>query len=184
MKKFLIRQFHLWQIKMKERFSISRLFLEENILGYILKKYVWQISVLLILILLSLTSKYLPLLLKEPAKPVSLDSLVPKGFVLMPIEINNRKDIMGIIGDFGVLDLYSYSEKTNLPETQVASALKVLPPNSEEGHFSALVPEKEASYLLEYPDSFYAVVQNPEKRGSKIYKKKEKKSLIVIEENF
>ena len=70
------------------------------------------------------------------------------------------------------------------PEKQVARAIKVLPPDTEEGRFMALVPEREASYLFKYPDPFYAVVQNPSKKGSKVYQRKKRQSLIVIEENF
>lgn len=159
-------------------------FLQGNITEYLLKKYFWHFLVVLGVILLSLISKYLPLALKEQAKPPSLDSLVPKGSVLVPIEISNGKDIINIIGGYGVVDLYAYSSQTNLPEKQAASSLKILPPDTEEGRFLALVPEKEAGLLFEYSDPFYAVIQNPNKKNSKIYKKKKRKSLIVIEENF
>ena len=155
-----------------------------NILEYFFKKYSGHFLIILSLVVLSLISEFLPALLKEKPKPLSLDRLVPKDFVLMPIEISNGKDIMSIIGKYGVVDLYAYSKQTGLPEKQAASALKVLPPDAEEGRFSALVPEKEASHLFGYSDPFYAVIQNPNKKGVKIYKKKEKKSLIVIEENF
>ena len=159
-------------------------FIQGNILEYLFKKYSGHFLIILGLIFLSLISEFLPAMLKEKPKPLSLDSLVPKDFVLMPIEISNGKDIMNIIGKYGVVDLYAYSKQTGLPEKQAASALKILPPDAEEGHFVALVPEKEATYLFGYSDPFYAVIQNPNKKGAKIYKKKKKQSLIVIEEVF
>ena len=159
-------------------------FIQGNIMEHLLKKYSGHFLIILALILLSLISKFLPILLKEQPKAFSLDSLVPKDFVLMAIEISNGKDIINIIGKYGVVDLYAYSEATGLPEKQVAGVIKILPPETEDGRFAALVPEKEATHLFQYSDPFYAVIQNPNKKGSKIYKKKEKKSFIVIEENF
>ena len=159
-------------------------FAQGGVLEYLLQKYFWHFIIIFILIVLSLVSKFLPLVFKPDKPAVSLDHLVPKGFVLVPIEISNGKDITGIIGQYGVVDLYSYSNKTGLPDKQAASALKILPPKTEEGHFLALVPEKQASDLFQYSDLFYAVIQNPGKKSSKIYKKRKSKSLIVIEEDF
>lgn len=156
----------------------------KGILGELLKKYFSHLLIVLAIVLLSLISEFLPIMLKKNKEILSLDALVPKNFVLLPIEISNGKDIINIIGKYGVVDLYAYSKETGLPEKQAASAVKVLPPETEESRFVALVPEKEVSYLFKYSDPFYAVIQNPDKKGSKIYKKKEKKSLIVIEENF
>lgn len=155
-----------------------------NIIEYLLKKYSGHFLVILCLVCLSLVPKIVSIMSKEQPKSFSLDSLVPKDFVLLPIEISNGQDIMGIIGKYGVVDLYAYSKQSGVPDKQAASAVKILPPETEEGRFVALVPEKEVSYLFKYSDPFYAVIQNPNKIGSKIYKKKEKKSLIVIEENF
>ena len=152
--------------------------------GHLIKKY-WMHSVILIfLVVFSIADKILTNSSKEVPKATSLDSLVPKGFVLMPIELRNGQDIIDIIGSYAVVDLYAYSDKTGLPEILAASALKVLSPSTEEGSFIALVPEKSALHLFDYTESFYAVIQNPEKTGAKIYKKEKSKSLIVIEENF
>ena len=148
------------------------------------KKFSGHFIILTALVFLSLISELLPKLLKEKNQAPSLDALIPKGFVLLPIEIVNGEDIIQLIGSHGVVDLYAYSNQSHVPEKQAASAVKVLPPKREEGRWTALIPEKQASDLFEYPDPFYAVIQNPKKNNSKIYKKKEKKSLIVIEENF
>ena len=158
--------------------------IQGGVLDHLFKKFSWHFLIATIIVFLSLAYEILPKILKEEPAPLSLDNLIPKDFVLVPIEIINGKDIINLIGKYGVVDLYAYSDQTQVPEKQVASTVKILPPDTEEGRFTALIPEKEASYLFEYSNPFYAVIQNPNKMNSKIYKKKKKKSLIVIEENF
>ena len=136
-------------------------------------------------LILSMISHFLPLLKKtEEPPPASIDALVPEGFVLVPIDLLNGKDIINLIGSYGVVDLYSYSTRTDLPDKQVGRLIKILPPDTLEGLFSALIPEKQVHQLFKHSPPFYAVIQNPEKQGSQIHKKKVKKPLIIIEENF
>ena len=182
--KHSIYSFSFQQKKFLPVFLKNLRFLEGNIVEYLLKKYGWHLLVLIVLILLSLGGRFLPLLSKATPQEPSLDQMVPEGFVLMPLAISNGQDIKNIIGSYGVLDLYAYSETTGLPDTLSASNLKVLPPLTEEGTFTALVPEKSAIHLFDYTESFYAVIQNPNKKGAKVYKKQKIKSLIVIEEDF
>ena len=171
--------------------------MERKTLKDILKKPLWakiwgQIprrgeTALLIagVLALSLISHFLPSLKKAPKPaPQSLDSLAPEGFVLVPVEISNGEDIASIIGSFGVADLYSYSARSGLPEDQAAKSLKIISPEAPDGSFIVLAPEKQAPYLFQYSGPFYAVIQNPGKKDPQIYKKKIRKKLRIIEEDF
>ena len=174
----LLRNKSLFLFHLKMRSFKSSFFFD------LLKKHSSHILIILGLVFVSLTSS---LFSKEKGKEekTSLDHMIPEGFVLMPIELANARDIKGIIGSFGVADLYAYHGGSALPNKQAASSVKLLPPDEEEGRFSALVPEKQASLLFEYQGAFYAVAKNPKNQTSKIYKnKKKKKSLVVIEESF
>ncbi len=182
--KKLFQHLLFFQEEIQKRFFKDKPLFQNSTLEQLFKKYRSHFLIILGLIFLSFISEFLPLLRKEKTKAISLDSLVPKDFVLLPIEIANGRDIVNIIGAYGVVDLYTYSEQTGLPEKQAAGAIKILPPDTEEGRFAALIPEKEAPYLFKHSDPFYAVVQNPNKKGSKVYKKRVKKSLIIIEEKF
>ena len=133
---------------------------------------------------LAVLSSLLQSFLKEKPAPLSLDEMIPEGSVLLPIEIDNSGDIIHLIGSYGVIDLYSYSHGSGLPQNLVGRALKVIPTKTEENRFAVIAPETEVSRLLEYEGPFYAVVQNPKKTGSQILKKKVKKQLKVIEEDF
>lgn len=149
-----------------------------------LKKYYFHCIILAGIFISSVYLQFSDILKKEEIKePVkSVDTFVPKGFVLVAADIGNTADIINIIGAYGVVDLYSYSSSTRLPTTLVASAVKILSPVSEESSFMAMIPEKYVQNLLEHSGPFYAVIQNPDKQNTQIYKKKWKTSLVVIEE--
>ena len=152
---------------------------------YILNTYASYFIMLGVVLVLSVISYFLSFLknTEETAK-TSIDSLVPEDFVLIPIDISNGKDIINLIGPHGVVDLYSYSIKTDLPQEQIAKFIKILPPETEDSLFVALIPEKEVKKLFEHSPPFYAVIQNPKKQGSQIHKKRVRKPITLIEENF
>lgn len=150
----------------------------------LIQKYKSQLLLTGVVIVLAVLSSLAQPLLKEKPKPLSLDEMIPEGFVLIPIEINNSEDIIHLIGSYGVIDLYSYYSPTGLPQERAAQALKVIPVKGEENRFAVIAPEKEVTRLLEYKGPFYAVVQHPKKSGSQIYKKRIKKHLTVIEESL
>jgi len=155
-----------------------------NLWNYILSKYFWHFCFIICFSIISMALSYSSLRASPKETPVSLDQMVPKGFVLVPLEISNGEDIFPFIGVYAVVDLYLDSKRRALPEKQVASQVRIFPPQSEEGLWTALIPENEVLYLFEYASAFYAVIQNPKKKDSKIYKKQKKTSLIVIEESF
>ena len=182
----LLRSFFVFQ-KNKALKSLHNLSFFQGSLGkYLLEKYFWAFCLILLFSFVSLGSYIRDFLLKntEDQSQVSLDQLVPQGFVLVPIEISNGGDLFPFVGNYAVVDLYLDSQSLGLPDKQIASRIKIFPPQIEEGLWTALIPEKEVIYLFEYVSAFYAVIQNPKKRDSKIYKKQKTNSLIVIEESF
>ena len=155
-----------------------------NLWNYLLERYFWHFCFILIFSILSISLSTSSLRKSSVEAPVSLDQMVPKGFVLVPLEISNGEDLFAFIGDYAVVDLYLDSKGMGLPEQQVAEQIRIFPPQEEEGLWTALIPEKEVIHLFEYVSAIYAVIQNPEKKQSKIYRKQKRSSLIVIEENF
>ena len=154
--------------------------MEALIYDYI-KQHKNTLLILVSILLLTIVLQYSQNLFKKEIS-LSLDQMIPKGFVLIPIEIHNSSDVLPLIGSYGVVDLYSYSSYKNLPEDIVALSLKIIPPLKEDSRFSAIIPEKEVSQLFQHSGPFYAVIQNPQKQGSQIIKRKVRKPLVVIEE--
>ena len=142
----------------------------------LIQKYKTQLLLTGAVIVLAVLSSLVQSFLKEKPKPLSLDEMIPEGFALIPIEINNSEDIIHLIGPYGVIDLYTYSPHTGLPQERAAQALKVIPVKGEENRFAVIAPEKEVVHLLEHRGPFYAVVQNPKKNRFTNSQKKNKKT--------
>lgn len=143
----------------------------------IIKKHLSSLMMIVVIFMFSLLSHCLS---KKPKGEKSLDSLVPQGFVLIPVQIFNGKDIVGYIGSHGIVDLYSLSQNET-PQEKVGKSLKIISPQTQDSEFVVLIPEKEVPLFFEHSPPFYAVIKNPQKQASQIHKKRVKKHLTIIE---
>lgn len=107
-----------------------------------------------------------------------IDTYIPEGFVLLPIELNNASSLDGLLEAKGVVDLYTIG-RSGLEKT--AEAIKIIRSPRKPDHFAVLVPEEKARFLIQKFQSFHAVIQNPNKEGSKIQhaKVKNKRSITI-----
>ena len=90
--------------------------------------------------------------------PVLADTFIPKGYVLVPIELRNMATIKSLIGAYGLVDLYAESEQKS--NSLVVSKVKIVraPLNSE--LYAVLVTDSQASEIIKSPQGFWAAVQN------------------------
>ena len=107
-----------------------------------------------------------------------VDTYIPEGFVLLPIELNNGESLEGLLDTKGVVDLYA-AGPGGLKKK--ASAVKMIRSPRRPNHFAVLVPEEKAKFLMGEFKPFHAVIQNPHKTGSKIQatRVKHKRSIII-----
>ena len=123
---------------------------------------------------------------KKPADtaqkyPLNIDTYIPPGFVLLPVDLNNGPALDGLLSAKGVVDLYTGQPEEGAAKI-AAEAVKIIRSPQNPSHFAVLVPENQAGFLIKGSPSFYAVVQNPQKNGTKIKPlRKIKKSSIIIE---
>ncbi len=113
-------------------------------------------------------------------KTKSVDTYIPEGLVLLPIELSNSSSLDGLLESKGVVDLYT-TNPTKISAEKVAMAVKIIRSPNNYNHFAVLVPEKQASWLIKRFQAFYAVIQNPRKAGTKIQplKRKIKRSIVI-----
>ena len=111
--------------------------------------------------------------------PKSLDTYIPEGFVLVPIEVKNYESLDLVIGKFGVVDLYQSFGAKKKPKP-IAKAIKILRSPMNPSMFAVLAPDNQAHIIVKHPGPFQVVVQNPKQVGTDFVKEKNKKSRRII----
>lgn len=118
---------------------------------------------------------------KVPVDSEGIDTYIPEGFVLLPIELSNGPVLAGLLKDKGVVDLYT-ADPASFHAQRAASAVKIIRSPVGELQFAVLLPEDQAGAMIQRFQSFYAVIQNPHKKGAKVIPQaKKRKRLMTIE---
>ncbi len=93
--------------------------------------------------------------------PIYADTLIPHGFVLIPIELANAESVASLMDQFGVVDLYSgsASSKGNI---KVISRVKILRAPLNPNQYAILVPDQLSNKIMSAVGPFWAVVLNHE----------------------
>lgn len=98
-----------------------------------------------------------------------IDTIIPNGYVLIPIKLLNAQAISAAIGSHGVADIYNTYEgqKTKL----LFSKAKIIKSEEiDDSVFSVLVKESKAQLLSNSENPFFAAVQNPKAKAADIDK--------------
>ncbi len=101
----------------------------------------------------------------------SIDTEIPAGYVLVPIEVVNYEALDSVLGRFGVVDLFAAGLGQQRKSYQVASRIRILRAPRNPNHFAVLAPSEEAPGLVRHEGGFFVVVQNPESAGTKFEKR-------------
>ncbi len=110
----------------------------------------------------------------------SVDTMIPKGYILVPLELENIEQIGSLIGNSGVVDLYTGGTETK-KRRLVASRVKVIQAPFNPQVYAALIPESEGSVIQNYLGPFRAVVQNPKQSGSSVQREIKNNFSIVYQ---
>lgn len=105
----------------------------------------------------------------------SVDTYIPVGFVLVPIEIQNTEQLSSFINDYAIVDLFSFQK--GQVKNKVAQKLKLLRAPLNPQQFAVLVPEGQTSQLLSNPGPFWVAVQNPNHNGNAEFQKSHKSNI-------
>lgn len=105
-----------------------------------------------------------------------LDSIIPEGHVLVPIQLINADSLALIIGRNGVVDLFQ--TENGRKTKKIASKVKIVQATDELNSFAVLLKEQQSQKILNYETPFFAVVQNPSAKSKEIFQNG--KTQIVI----
>lgn len=121
---------------------------------------------------------------RESEKPLekpeisSVDTLIPEGYVLVPIDIQNYASLDSMMGAFGVVDLYVQTGDRGASR-KVAQKVKILRAPLNPSQFAVLIREENSSEIAAYPGSFFVMMQNPNKSGTRFEKRKQRNTIIM-----
>ena len=95
---------------------------------------------------------------------------IPKGFVLVPIEVQNYEALDSILGRFGVVDLYQGGGAEQGAQRLVARNVRMLRAPHNPSHFAVLIPDAEARGVLRQTGPFTVIVKRPLESGTEFVK--------------
>lgn len=112
------------------------------------------------------------------AENFEVDTMIPAGYLLIPLQLSNAESLASLSGPFSIVDLYAASEKGR-KSFKIATAVKLLraPLNPEQ--FAVLLREEESSSILSMEGPFFAALKNP-KEATKASPKNHFKNPVII----
>ncbi len=114
--------------------------------------------------------------------PTSVDTYIPEGMTLIPIEIQNIEALKNILGEFGVVDLYLPSYDSKASPKKVASGIKIMRAPLNPDVFAVLVRSENAAKIAQHPGAFFVTVLNPKTKNSNFHSEKPKNRTQIITE--
>ncbi|MCM2281910.1 MAG: hypothetical protein NDI61_08705 [Bdellovibrionaceae bacterium] len=97
----------------------------------------------------------------------SVDTYIPSGFVLVPIEVVNYEALDSVLGRYGIVDLFAADTENARKSRLIASRIRILRAPRNPSHFAVLAPSHEAPALVRQEGGFFVVVQNPQGKGTR-----------------
>ena len=97
----------------------------------------------------------------------AVDTHIPRGFVLIPIEADNYEALDSILGRFGWVDLFQAGSEGG-ERKLVARNVRLLRAPHDPSHFAVLVPERDSTRILKAGGVFTVVIRRPGTAGMEI----------------
>jgi hypothetical protein len=107
-----------------------------------------------------------------------VDTMIPAGYILIPIQLSNAESLASLTGQFAVVDLYAVGEKGR-KGFKVASAVKLLRAPLNPQQFAVLIREQESSKLVTMEGPFFAALKSRSDRSRSGLEKAQKNNLII-----
>lgn len=113
--------------------------------------------------------------------PVSMDTEIPEGFVLVPIEVQNFAALDSVLGQFGAVDLYPGNGESQQKSRPIVRGIKIFRSPMNPQNFAVLAPEEKAPSIVAANGPYYVVVQNPTRSGMNFEKPVIRKQRVIVE---
>lgn len=121
---------------------------------------------------------------KSQEKLLTVDTLIPNGYALVPIELENISAIASLIESYGVVDIY-LGKNSSRNSKKILQKAKILRAPKNPNAYSLLLPDHLSSEFLKYDGPFFAVIQNKSKASDNpvVHEQLSQKKNVKIEYN-
>lgn len=93
------------------------------------------------------------------ATPLEVDTIIPRGYVLVPVDLENKEAVQSLIQSHGIIDLYT-GNPLERKTVKLATRIKIIRAPYNPNLFAVLVKEQLAERIMKQSGTFYAVIQN------------------------
>lgn len=116
---------------------------------------------------------------------LEVDTLIPYGYTLVPIEIENYEALDSVFGNYGVVDLYTANKDVDRPPKLIGKRLKMLRAPLNPTQFAVLVKDEESTRFAGHIGPVFVVVHNRSSKpaSSRATSKTPLKKFQIIEED-
>ena len=116
----------------------------------------------------------------QAEKAWSMDSYVPPSHSLIPIRVHDYENLDQLIGQFGVVNLFTAPLTPKERPRFVVGGIKIIRSGQSGSHFSVLVHEDQAHKILAHPGEFHVTVRNPRTSGINFVKEKRRPKSRIL----
>ncbi|HMN68029.1 MAG TPA: hypothetical protein PKC28_05770 [Bdellovibrionales bacterium] len=114
----------------------------------------------------------------SPERATDVTTFIPKGFVLVPIEVENYEALDSILGRFGTVDLLRPAREPGASPNLVARNVRLLRAPQNPIHFAVLIAENEVDRMLAEGSLFTVIVKRAQAGGTEFVKTKKGRKII------
>lgn len=112
-----------------------------------------------------------------PSENFEVDTMIPAGHMLIPLELSNAESLASLSGKFSLVDLYAAGEKGK-KGFKIASGVKLLRAPLNPQQFAVLVREEDSGRIVGQEGPFFAALKNP-KEATRETKSPRRGGLII-----
>lgn len=112
--------------------------------------------------------------------PAAIDTHVPAGFSLVPIEIRNLDALNAIVGPFAMVDLFTMEPGQR--SRRIAARVRLIRAPLDPNQFAVLVPSELTTQITATLEPLFVSVQNPKHRAVTHRQARKNQRRLIMEE--
>lgn len=110
----------------------------------------------------------------EAGDPETAETFIPKGHLLIPIELKNAERLDGLLGAHGIVDLYQAGTEINPSARLVGRRFRLIRAPLNPQSFAVLIRDAEADRLASFPGPFVASLRNQDSDAHEVASSRQK----------